>query len=248
MQRFFKLIVVLAAVGVMAAVAYNRGRPHREVRHPLVVEIGRLHADAARLYADVCAGIDSLDSATGTLRESLNAVDERVADIQRRAEQAQVKLTQTQQTLDKYAPLAARNEGVILPDRQYVSPHVVREQYDFERDHRDVLREKLALLIEHRANAERLQLATQERYQKTNTTLAKLCQARDQLQEQLAHLELLMQTFSEDGLVEATFQSDVRRLQDEITSMQDQLDVYLRELPDTIALERGQPTEILLPR
>ena len=90
-------------------------------------------------------------------------------------------------------------------------------------------------------NAERLQRSTRERYEKTNTKLAKLRQARDQLQEQIAYLELLVQTFSDKGLTEATLEGDVRRMQGDITSMQDQLDIYSRELPETFALERAQP-------
>jgi len=244
MVRVLKVIVVLAVIGALAAIAYKRGQPSRDVRHPVEAELRRLHADAARLHGDVCTGIESLDDAQIKFGNSVDRVDERVASAQRRVEEAQSALAQRQQALKTYSTLVAKDQGAMLPDGRYVSPDVVRRQYEFERDEVQSLRQKLAIFEQHRDNAERVRQGFQERYDQTHSTLAKLRAARNQLQEQLAHLDLMLQSFAGEGVAESMFEDDVRRLQSDITSIQDQMDVYLRELPEILALQRADSSEI----
>lgn len=236
-MRVLKVIVVIAAICSAAVVISSGLRTKPNHHHPVAAELERLRADAERLEEVVRGRIESINAVQSTLRQTIDTFGERVAGVQSQIEQTQAEFAQRSQTVRRYLTLLEKNRGAVLPDGHYIAPDVVRRQYDFEQGQVDALRLELMLLQQQRDKVERVSYRCQRRYEAGISTLIELRAAQSQLQEQLAHMELMLRAFPDEGWGESTMASDVRRLQADIAAIQDHFDVYLHESSEIFVLD-----------
>jgi chromosome segregation ATPase len=241
--KFFKMVTVFGAIAVAATLVCFRGSSDQSGRHPLLEELGRLRVAMQRLLDRTTHQIEALDPACAKLRESEAELNSRCRVLVASDEELLQDLDDHEQVLRAYAKLVEANEGAVLPDGKYVSVETVYRQYAFEREKRRLLTETQSQRSAHRATVDQLRRATQQRLVTATKALNDLQRSREQLLQQQEHIELLVRTFSAAGLPERTVEHDVQRLQREIAAIQDQLDVQIIGLPDTIAIDPLELTE-----
>lgn len=243
MIRAIKVFVVLGVIAVIGVVAYRRSastrHPTKEpIRHsgndPLVAEIERLEADIERLLAELSSRIDSIEAVAVNLGNSMTEMDNRRSQTQVEIEAARIALDKQSELLGKYEGLAEKKQGAILPDGEYISADVVDRQCRYEFNKLKFKRAKLDILGEHLENIERIRRSTKQRYEKAETALAKMRQSAEQLRAERDQLALYRQSYSDHGGTRLLPNSDFVRLQIEVEEIQDYLDEYFREMPETI--------------
>ena len=229
--KLFKTAVVVGVIAAAAAVVYYRGAPQRATQHPLLAELDRLRADTGQLLHKTTRQIGVLDPVCAQLRDTVAELDARCRELAASVDDSQRALDEHERVLRRYSTLVEKQEGAVLPDGKYFPVDIVYRQYAFEQQRHRILTDSKQRHVTHRTALDRLRQAARQRLAKAIDTLADLHQAREQLQKQTQQIELLVQTSSAAGLSESSLESDVKRLQREIATIQDLLDIRTVELP-----------------
>lgn len=230
------MLLAAAVIGGLAAVG-GLLVPPEQTHHPLETEFKRLSSDAQQLRRDIQHRTESLIALKSQFIKTLEELDLRLRETTDSELKLQKQLSDEKVILIKYAEFMEKGNGVVLADGRSIPPEEVKRQFAFEEHRRDHLQERLDLLAQHREAAERVCRSARARHDKVMTQLAKLSEANRQLEVQIAQLDLVLQPLSNPEPPDSTAESDLRRLESKITSIQDQIGAYLQDVPDNLILQ-----------